>query len=434
MAKEKSFIYKGIRKLKRIGRRLLPNALKYYYEEAQFILDNTSILGALDGEYAYGGPNLVQIDLTNDCDNSCIGCWCHSPLLGELKLDAEARKEKISFKVLKGLISELHKLGTSRINLSGGGEPFMYPKIMELLELLREKNIDTTIITSFSLINEQTVKRLIELDICELFVSLWAATPETYVATHPNKNINTFNRIQELLKIFSNSRQSRLRPRLKLINVICNRNYFEVEKMIDFALEVGADSIEFIPIDVIADKTDSLLLSTQEKQALLRILENIKKRTVFDMYFDKQGHYIRLEGNINLWERFRERIESSDAENGVYDKKLVDLFPCYAGWIYSRIMVNGDVIPCCTASRHPVGNIYQKSFREIWNSKEQREFRKKAKECKKSHPYFAKINCYKSCDNMIENIRFFQRFSSLTRYQLDLLEAELRNNRYLKRI
>ena len=41
------------------------------------------IIGVFDGVHAYKGPRCAQIDLTNRCNNNCIGCWCNSPLLEE---------------------------------------------------------------------------------------------------------------------------------------------------------------------------------------------------------------------------------------------------------------------------------------------------------------------------------------------------------------
>jgi len=41
--------------------------------------------------------------------------------------------------MVKKLIEDLYKLGTKEIMLSGSGEPFMYPKIMEVISLIKEK-------------------------------------------------------------------------------------------------------------------------------------------------------------------------------------------------------------------------------------------------------------------------------------------------------
>ena len=376
--------------------------------------DNSDLIGFFSGYLLHRGANMMQIDLTNDCNNSCIGCWCYSPLLEGRPAGLKRQREVMPFKSVKNVIHELHNLGVGRIILSGGGEPLMHPNIGEVIDLLREKDIPTTIITSFVLADEGIVRKISAWDNCELYVSLWAASPETYTATHPNKSAETFSRIKELLMLLSDLRSTRGHARLKLINVICNKNYFEIEQMIDLALEVGADLIEFVPVDTMAGKTDSLLLSRRQKEELLAIIQRIRERIQDGIYVDERGHSISLNGDINLWERFTERIGNFTPQSGIYDRGSVDRFPCYAGWAYSRIKSNGDVIPCCKAEKYRVGNIYKDSFARIWNSPAQRRFRYFSRNFPKSHAYFSDLNCYKICDNVNMNFDFHARLSALT--------------------
>ena len=109
-----------------------------------------------------------------------------------------------------------------------------------------------------------------------------------------------------------------------------------------------------------------------------------------------------------------------------YDSNIVDSLPCYVGWIYSRILANGDVIPCCKAHLFSLGNLYKNSFKEIWFSNKYNEFRSKAKKLKKSDPYFNKINCYKGCDNLGMNLEMHRRINSLNFYDKIKLSTVLK--------
>jgi hypothetical protein len=91
-------------------------------------------------------------------------------------------------------------------------------------------------------------------------------------------------------------------------------------------------------------------------------------------------------------------------------REKIDSMPCYSGWYYSRILTNGDVIPCCKAAAHPLGNVYKKTFSSIWNSSRYSQFRHNAKNLPKSHKYFSSINCYKSCDNWGMNSKVNREF------------------------
>jgi len=90
-------------------------------------------------------PKYVTIDLTNSCNLNCIGCWTHSPLLKDKEASKEWKSQIIPFNTLKKIIDDLHELGTKRVRLTGGGEPFLYPEIMEIIRLIKEKGISCDI-------------------------------------------------------------------------------------------------------------------------------------------------------------------------------------------------------------------------------------------------------------------------------------------------
>jgi hypothetical protein len=111
-----------------------------------------------------------------------------------------------------------------------------------------------------------------------------------------------------------------------------------------------------------------------------------------------------------------------------YDLHYIDTIPCTVGWIYSRVMVDGSVIPCCRGSKKPLGSLHEKPFRAIWSSAPYREFRQKALTLKKSDPYFAPIGCYKMCDNlaMIEEVA--HRLGRLSEEERSVLEEAAKRN------
>ncbi len=118
------------------------------------------ILGVLDGSFAYKGPCSAQIDLTNNCNNNCIGCWCNSPLLGEKKITPEVKNQTIPYKRVIALIDELCRMGTRHIYYAGGGEPFMHPQIMEIIRHTKRRGLECYVNTNFTLIDKKRAKKL----------------------------------------------------------------------------------------------------------------------------------------------------------------------------------------------------------------------------------------------------------------------------------
>jgi len=369
-------------------------------------------LGVLDGSFAYKGPGSAQIDLTNNCNNNCIGCWCNSPLLGEKEISPEVKNQTIPYKRVIALIDELYRMGTRHIYYAGGGEPFMHPQIMEIIRHTKRRGLECYVNTNFTLIDEKRARELAAEGVDSLTVSIWAGTAGMYALTHPSKNEATFLKIKETLRYLSEIKKKR--PFIKIYNVIFNKNYQELKAMVDFALETHAEAVEFTVIDTIPGKTDSLLLNDSEKQALLAGCSEIKKQQ------ENNG----LANKIKLlnFEQFMRRVSSSGSKSAEYDSDIIGKMPCYAGWAFVRILADGNVNSCLKSHRFPVGNIFKEEFKTIWNNNLQRLFREKTFKMNKDDPFFSligndpdsRMGCFKSCDNMGHNMELHGRFISLS--------------------
>jgi MoaA/NifB/PqqE/SkfB family radical SAM enzyme len=171
------------------------------------------------------------------------------------------------------------------------------------------------------------------------------------------------------------------------------------------------------------------------QKAILDRIAFLKANTLYD-YEWQEGNYLfhfapgrRLK--LFKFEHFIRRLLNEDCLTGDYDSNFIQRIPCYIGWIFTRILSNGDVNACLKAHKIPVGNLHRRSFREIWNGPEQRRFRHKALSISKDDPLFAligndpsaKIGCFKGCDDIVRNVIWHHKIESLTPEQRRLLEA-----------
>ncbi|MCX5701653.1 MAG: radical SAM protein, partial [Candidatus Omnitrophica bacterium] len=377
------------------------------------------ILGVLNGKYAFKGPGTIQIDLTDYCNNDCLACWCNSPLLSKERLNKP--KDTLSTKLVKDLITETHQMGMRDIYFSGGGEPFMHPDILDILEHTKKLGVACAVNTNFTLINEKNIQRIIDLKIDSLTVSVWAATSDIYKALHPNKEESDFCRIRDMLLLLNSRKNSY--PKIKIYNVICNLNYHQVSQMIDFAQETKSEFVEFTVVDTMPKATDKLILTQEQGKIVLEQCEEIKSR----MNGERNNHTPEV---LNF-EHFMRRVDNLDAQQAQYDSKFIDSVPCYVGWLFARIMPNGDVNSCLKSHRFPVGNLHQHNFKKIWNSKKQVYFRQKTLKMRKDDPFFqligndpeCKMGCYKSCDDISRNISMHSKIQILSDYERYILKA-----------
>ena len=374
------------------------------------------VAGILDGSEAFTGPLSVQIDLTNRCNNNCIGCWCNSPLLDDKAMDKETKKKELPFELVKKVIDELDKMCVREVYLTGGGEPFMHSRIMDIIEYIKSKGIGCDMSTNFTLISKEKAEKLVDLGVDHMNISMWAGTPKSYVKTHPNKTDKDFYKMRYTLSYIANlkNKKGKKKPHINIYNVISNLNYNEIKEMIDFAFLVKADSVDFTMMDPVEGRTEILLLNEKQKCELIKEINKMKG------YVDKKNAELGVELKVNSLEQFLRRVSNENSKEGKYDSDIIDAIPCYAGWTFARVMANGDVLSCLKSHLIPIGNIYKQSFKSLWYSKKQRLFREKSR-YKKSDPYFSKINCYKSCDNLGTNLSIHGKIQSLPAFSKFLL-------------
>ena len=378
-----------------------------------FVKDNLDLVGIMDGEHSFVGPRLVQLDVTNNCNNDCIACWCNSPMLAEERMDADTKRQTLAFDKVESLLDEIHAMGTREIYMAGGGEPFMHPRINDIIRAIKERDMCLFINTNFTLVDEERVALLTELPVDHMTISTWAGTPHVYARTHPNKTEESFEQMRAMLKLISQKKGGRGHaPFIKLYNVISHLNYDDVDAMIDFATDVQAESVEFTVVDTKPGYTDYLLLNEEQRVELYRRCRKIAERVERD----------QIPLDLFRWDQFMRRISTADSNVGDYDKNIIDSLPCTVGWTFARVLPDGNVNPCLKGHRYPLGNLYEQSFREIWGSPLQYEFRRQANQFKKVGPVFklmgndpeAEVGCYRGCDDLGRNEFTWGRMQELS--------------------
>lgn len=290
----------------------------------------------------------------------------------------------------------------------------MHPDILEVVGHAKGLGISCSINTNFTLVDKKIIDSLIAMKVDHLTVSVWAGSDDVYRSLHPNCRENEFYRIRDVLTELNICKNEF--PYVKIYNVICNLNYGEIKRMLDFAGQTLSDYVEFTVVDTMPGATESLILSEEQNKDIIRQFEEVKN----------DPHYSRCAkpGIVNL-EHFLRRVANVDGQKAEYDSKFLEGLPCYVGWLFARILPNGDVNSCLKSHRFPVGNIYHDPFKIIWNSDKQSYFRRKTLNSRKDDPFFAYIGndpkcptgCYKSCDDISRNVAMHNKIRSFGGYE-----------------
>lgn len=353
--------------------------------------------GVADGRKVLAGPEQVVVDLTNRCNLHCLGCWTRSPLLRDKRPAPGWHHQTLPGQLVRELIDELARLGSRIIRFTGGGEPLLHRDLRSLVERSKAAGLRVGLTTNLTLLSPRGAARLAGTGLDELAASVWAADRATYRLTHPESHSSTFDRVSRALESFCAAKNPG--QRVTVANVISNLNYHSLPALIDWATDCGADSVYLAVLDPIPNRTDCLLLSSNQRLEALELLNQAEERA-------------RLKGlELENLVDFKRRLGSSGADRGFYDRAAVAAMPCHIGWIFCRIMADGAVVPCCRAVMKVMGNLHQDNFGSIWNCRAYNEFRHLAQTRPKSDPYLAEIGCALTCDNHAHNLDIQRRAS-----------------------
>ncbi|MCY0859883.1 MAG: radical SAM protein [Sulfolobaceae archaeon] len=210
-------------------------------------------------------PLFIAWHITNRCNLECIHClWKSSPtgaFPGEL-----TKEEAINF--AKVLVD--HSVPYVAIS---GGEPLLHPAFWEVAEIIRSHDVELKIETNGQLISKSVAKRLAELDLRSIQISVDGYTPETYTKMRPGASFEkTINAIKYLIEEGAN---------VEIVFVPAKFNIHEAEKLIDFAAELGVKVFETgktMYLGRAVDYWDIIGLTDEEYEEYKKMLERKAKQ------------------------------------------------------------------------------------------------------------------------------------------------------------
>jgi len=147
----------------------------------------------LEGKYQEIMPYSGEFVTTLNCSNRCIFPCSYVeqrviegiPNKNEFK---NSRTHMQSFDFAKELLDKIIEAGVKGIIFTGGGEPFLFRRLEDLIAYSTEKGLDSVLYTNGNSVSENRIEKTIEANPLLVRVSLNAGTQEVY-----NKLHNPFN-------------------------------------------------------------------------------------------------------------------------------------------------------------------------------------------------------------------------------------------------
>ncbi|PIU56403.1 MAG: hypothetical protein COS89_06065 [Deltaproteobacteria bacterium CG07_land_8_20_14_0_80_38_7] len=171
----------------------------------------------------------IIFEITERCNADCMYCynvWKGSPTypLGELN----ARQIK---KLLKKVMREIN---LSLITLTGG-EPLLRDDLVPIIQWIKRKGVDVNLITNATLLNEENIKRLIDLGVSMFEVPLLSYNRDIH---NELMQIKSFDSVTEaIVKI------KKYNGHVVTVFVATQKNISDFENTAKIAYALGADGI-----------------------------------------------------------------------------------------------------------------------------------------------------------------------------------------------
>jgi MoaA/NifB/PqqE/SkfB family radical SAM enzyme len=288
-------------------------------------------------------PRSIQIECTTRCNLKCT--MCEISYWSEKGGNLEAAK-------LERMVRHLPRL--RRVDLTGVGEALMNRHFFEGLEFLKSRGIYVTMNDNFTMMTEKNARRIIELGVDQIFLSLDGATKETFesirIGADFDKVIANTRRLIELKRELGTKR-----PEVKINTVVATSNYHEMPGVVEIAHDLGVGMVSYVNV-IVFEETNELDTSSVQR---------------------------RLDATI-------ERTLARAKELGILVKiELFDKLPvgrCDFPWTRNFVTYDGFVHPCCyttqtgdrtAQNRRSFGSLVERPFQEMWTDESYSTFRRK---------------------------------------------------------
>jgi len=289
----------------------------------------------------------IEYEVTTRCNLNCVHCerthWKEIP-------------RDLTFKEFKKLFDQFPKL--KWVNATGEGTAFLNPDYFKMLEYFKKKDVFVELVESLYLMNDNWMRRLIELGINRIWVSIDGATKKTYESIKRGSNfelvIKNLKRFIELKKEMNSPL-----PEFCFRYVITKQNINEMDKFVKLISDVACSGdygegayIEFAGL-LEFDKIMNMYVNEVPDDIIKKVTAKGKE----------VGIKVR-------WAHHK-------------PEKKIPSTQC-AAWTEPYIMMGGYVEPCCGVlmsdsrphlRKYSFGNVNEKSFSEIWNSPKYKKFR-----------------------------------------------------------
>ena len=317
--------------------------LPHYSDLTEFLpkTDLERIAQNMKSNQAPSGPCYLEFHITNRCNSVCY--FCNQRFLRKDNLE-------LSLSQLKRILADCHRRGLKMVRLSGGGEPTVHPRILEILALLQKYEIRITRFdTNGILLNKKLSQKLVEHRLGILHLSLQAPTPDSWSKV-TGLPANVFDKVMKNLAEFLEidvNRDTQVYASIALDETTV--------RLVDEALELG----DHFGIGISLHTINSHKYSERFHRNLKNVLKETQKKSGDPRSDALMANLLMAQAETNV----------ACLVNPSPPKTFSNVWPiCSAPWVGALVKPNGDLYQCCAYQVLVLGNLLRESMEKNWRN------------------------------------------------------------------
>lgn len=265
---------------------------------------------------------------------------------------------------------------TQNVYLSGWGEPLINPYFLDIAQMAKAAGCSVGFTTNGALLDDAMMRKIIDLHIDLVSVSIAGATAETHESGRVGSDFEQLTRSLRSLADLKKTLRSD-KPKVLLLYMMTKENIDELPLSIAFAVEIGANGVVATNLDYVAVPLHDELRAFSCDKADEASIERIREAEALGRVQGVSFHAFPLEMRSVP-------VCSEDPLHSLYVSEDGYVSPC----VYLTPPIREIPRIFCgeieVISRTSFGNINEQSLFEIWTNPEYVEFRER---------YEQRLNC-----------------------------------------
>ena len=325
---------------------------------ANWVHHNQIVEKVLEGDYFGIRPYSAEFVATLNCSNRCKGpcSYCLQRMIEGVDRKNSFTNPEVhmqSFSFAKDMLDKLIAGGVKGITFTGGGEPFLFRHLEELVFEATKKGVDCVVYTNGNSVSEKRISRLIEASPILIRQSLNCGTEQVYNEFHKPFNTNAFSNALKSAKAFAQGALNN--PKVNfgisfIVNEINKDDIPETGKRIREILDEVGGGISFLAYRPAFNYCGSKQTPPEVLDEAFNLVEDSVKPILADTKVKVN--------NVKC------RYETLKGEEREYTK-------CRASGLYAELAPNGKLHVCCDRNCHrafAIGDLKTQTFEEIFSS------------------------------------------------------------------